>query len=61
VAVTALSPWMVRDTFKGASQFSGGIHWALLVAAVASVLAVASGLLWAFRNRLATAKLFTVR
>jgi hypothetical protein len=60
VAVVAVSPWMIKDTFKGVRQFTGGIHWALLVAAVSSVLAVAGGLVWAFRNKGDTAQLFTV-
>lgn len=60
VAAAAVCPWMLDETFKGVRQFTGGIHWALLVAAVSSLLAVACGLLWALRHRRATALLFTV-
>jgi hypothetical protein len=60
VAAAAVCPWMLDETFKGVRQFTGGIHWALLVAAVSSLLAVGCGLLWALRHRRATALLFTV-
>jgi hypothetical protein len=60
VAAAAACPWMLDETFKGVRQFTGGIHWALLVAAVSSLLAVACGLLWALKHRRATAQLFTV-
>ncbi|CAB3368056.1 Hypothetical predicted protein [Cloeon dipterum] len=59
VAVAALGPAAVRVTFAGVKHFTGGVLWAMIVAAVASPLAVAAGLAWALVNVQRTAILFT--